>query len=222
MALNAMPGPLVIIARAGMLTGGRVLHHLIHRLPDPRSTILFVGFQAEGTRGRQLLDGATTLQVFHRAVPVRARVQKIDGLSAHADAGELMRWMGTAEGNAAARFRRPRRARPRGGAGRRAHAARARLAGQRPPAPGDERVHLIGLRWRVMTSAAHLLRQSALEQVLQLSPAERIALALRLGDADLNLLCRYRGLDLDEAQRLLERQRQVGRRFSRCMLKAIS
>ena len=73
-----------------------------------------------------------------------------------------------------------------------------------------------------MTSVAHLLRQSALEQVLQLSPAERIALALRLGDADLNLLCRYRGLDLDEAQRLLERQRQVGRRFSRCMLKAIS
>ena len=69
---------------------------------------------------------------------------------------------------------------------------------------------------------AHLLRQSALEQALQLPPAERIALALRLGDADLNLLCRYRGLDLDEAQRLLERQRQVGRRFSRCMLKAIS
>ncbi|HEX9668845.1 MAG TPA: MBL fold metallo-hydrolase RNA specificity domain-containing protein, partial [Thermoanaerobaculia bacterium] len=98
MALNAMPGPFIVVAGAGMLTGGRVLHHLIHRLPDPRSTLLFVGFQAEGTRGRQLLDGATTLRVFHRSVPVRARVQKIDGLSAHADAGELMRWMGTAEG----------------------------------------------------------------------------------------------------------------------------
>jgi metallo-beta-lactamase family protein len=98
MALNAMPGPLIVVAGAGMLTGGRVLHHLIHRLPDPRSTVLLVGFQAEGTRGRQLLDGATTLRVFHRDVPVRARVQKIDGLSAHADAGELMRWMGTAEG----------------------------------------------------------------------------------------------------------------------------
>lgn len=72
-----------------------------------------------------------------------------------------------------------------------------------------------------MTSVAHRLRQSGLEQVLQLSPAERIALALRLGDADLDFLCRYRGLDRDEAHRRVERQRQVGRRFSRCMLKAI-
>ncbi|HEX5761353.1 MAG TPA: MBL fold metallo-hydrolase [Thermoanaerobaculia bacterium] len=98
MALNTLPGPFIVVAGAGMLTGGRVLHHLIHRLPDPRSTILFVGFQAEGTRGRQLLDGATSLRVFNREVPVRARVERIDGLSAHADAGELLRWLRTAEG----------------------------------------------------------------------------------------------------------------------------
>ncbi len=97
-AINVMPGPLVVIAGSGMLTGGRVLHHLLRRLPDPTSTILFVGYQSEGTRGRELLDGAVTLRVFGRNVPVRARVVRVDGLSGHADAGELMRWLGTAEG----------------------------------------------------------------------------------------------------------------------------
>jgi metallo-beta-lactamase family protein len=97
-AINALPGPLVIIAGSGMLTGGRVLHHLLQRLPDPRSTLLFVGYQSEGTRGRQLLDGAVSVRVFGRDVPVRARIARIDGLSGHADANELMRWLGTAEG----------------------------------------------------------------------------------------------------------------------------
>jgi metallo-beta-lactamase family protein len=96
--LNAMSGPMVVIAGSGMLTGGRVLHHLRRRLPDPSNTVLFVGFQAEGTRGRELLDGAVTVRVFGEDVPARARIAKIDGLSAHADAGELMRWMGTAQG----------------------------------------------------------------------------------------------------------------------------
>jgi metallo-beta-lactamase family protein len=81
-----------------MLTGGRVLHHLRRRLPDPRNTILFVGFQSEGTRGRELLDGAVSVRVFGEDVPARARIARIDGLSAHADAAELMRWLGTAEG----------------------------------------------------------------------------------------------------------------------------
>ena len=97
-ALNAMAGPFVVIAGSGMMTGGRVLHHLRRRLPDPRTTLLFVGYQSEGTRGREILDGAVSVRVFGEEVPVRARVAKIDGLSAHADAAELMRWMGTAEG----------------------------------------------------------------------------------------------------------------------------
>jgi metallo-beta-lactamase family protein len=92
--LNDLQGPAIIISASGMATGGRVLHHLALRAPDPRTTIVLVGFQAAGTRGRTLADGARELRIFGREVAVRARVEGIDSLSAHADQGELLRWLG--------------------------------------------------------------------------------------------------------------------------------
>ena len=87
--------PCVIIASSGMATGGRVVHHLFAGLPDPRNTVLFVGYQAAGTRGRQLEDGAQYVKIFGQHVPVHARIEKIDGMSSHADAGEIVRWLRT-------------------------------------------------------------------------------------------------------------------------------
>jgi metallo-beta-lactamase family protein len=87
--------PAVIVASSGMATGGRVVHHLFAGLPDPRNTVLFVGFQAAGTRGRQLVDGAKHVKMFGQHVPVHARIEKIDGMSSHADAGEIIRWLRT-------------------------------------------------------------------------------------------------------------------------------
>ena len=91
--LNSRRGPMVIIAGNGMMTGGRILHHLRQRLEDERNTVLLVGYQAAGTRGRALLEGAGQLRMHGRMVPVRARVEVIDGLSAHADQSELLRWL---------------------------------------------------------------------------------------------------------------------------------
>jgi metallo-beta-lactamase family protein len=91
--LNAFRGPLVIVSASGMATGGRILHHLAHRLPDTRTTVLLVGFQAAGTRGRALQAGAASVRIHGRDVPVRARVESLDGLSAHADRAELLRWL---------------------------------------------------------------------------------------------------------------------------------
>ena len=84
---------MIVIAGSGMMTGGRVLHHLAHRLPDHRNTVLLTGFQAAGTRGRALLEGARTLRIHGRDVPVRAQVAAIDGLSAHADRHEILGWL---------------------------------------------------------------------------------------------------------------------------------
>jgi metallo-beta-lactamase family protein len=95
-AINAIAGPVLIISASGMATGGRVLHHLRRRLPDPRTTVLLVGYQAEGTRGRLLQDGAQSVRMFGEEVPVRAHVEVVHGLSAHADAEGLMRWLRTA------------------------------------------------------------------------------------------------------------------------------
>lgn len=92
-ALNDRRGPLIIIAGSGMATGGRILHHFARRLGEPTTSVLLVGFQAEGTRGRSLADGATQLRMHGRWIPVAARVRTIHGLSAHADRGEMLRWL---------------------------------------------------------------------------------------------------------------------------------
>jgi metallo-beta-lactamase family protein len=94
-ALVENDNPAVIIASSGMATGGRVVHHLFAGLPDPRNTVLVVGYQAAGTRGRQLTDGAQYVKMFGQHVPVHARIERIDGMSAHADAGEIVRWLRT-------------------------------------------------------------------------------------------------------------------------------
>ena len=93
-AINDVRGPVIIISSSGMATGGRILHHLAQRLPDPRSTVLLVGFQAAGTRGRALEDGAKELKMLGQTIPVRATVERIDALSAHADGEETLRWLG--------------------------------------------------------------------------------------------------------------------------------
>jgi metallo-beta-lactamase family protein len=77
-----------------MATGGRVLHHLKDALPHPRNTVLLVGFQAEGTRGRQLLDGARSVKIHGQDIAVNAQVDRIESMSAHADSTEILRWLG--------------------------------------------------------------------------------------------------------------------------------
>ena len=86
--------PAIVISSSGMATGGRVLHHLKAALPDPRNTVLFVGFQAEGTRGRLMVDGAHEVKIHGQIIPVQAHVEKIDSMSAHADSQEVLRWLG--------------------------------------------------------------------------------------------------------------------------------
>jgi metallo-beta-lactamase family protein len=95
-AINRVEGPCIILSASGMATGGRVLHHLAHRLPDPRTTVLLVGFQAAGTRGWNLQRGASTLRIHGEDVPVRARVETVSGFSAHAGRADLARWAATA------------------------------------------------------------------------------------------------------------------------------
>jgi metallo-beta-lactamase family protein len=93
-ALNTLQGPAIIISASGMATGGRVLHHLAQWLPDPASSVIFAGYQAEGTRGRRLQDGEKEVKIHGEMVPVRAHIESISSLSAHADSGEIMRWLG--------------------------------------------------------------------------------------------------------------------------------
>jgi len=95
--LNTMEGPRVIVASSGMMTGGRILHHLVRRLPHHENVILLAGYQAVGTRGRALQEGAKSLRIHGQDVPVKAQHETIEGLSAHADYAELLRWLGTSE-----------------------------------------------------------------------------------------------------------------------------
>jgi metallo-beta-lactamase family protein len=92
-AINEHRFPSIIISANGMATGGRILHHLIQRLPDSRNTLVFVGFQAAGTRGRLLADGAKEIRIFGQDYPVRASVFVIDSFSAHGDYGEILHWL---------------------------------------------------------------------------------------------------------------------------------
>ncbi len=95
--LNSLSGPGIIISASGMATGGRILHHLKLRLPDPANTVLFVGYQAEGTKGRRLVEGEPEIKIHGRWIPVNAAVRQISGLSAHADADELVLWLSRRE-----------------------------------------------------------------------------------------------------------------------------
>lgn len=91
--LNGIRHAAVIISASGMATGGRILHHLKHRLPDSKNVILFVGYQSEGTRGRRLLDGESKIKMHGQFVDVRAQIMKVSGFSAHADWTEMLKWM---------------------------------------------------------------------------------------------------------------------------------
>lgn len=91
--LNNPASPSIIISSSGMATGGRVVHHLQHMLPDPRHTIVFTGYQAGGTRGADLCAGASQIKMYGQYVPVRAKVLLDDGFSAHADQSELLSWI---------------------------------------------------------------------------------------------------------------------------------
>lgn len=92
--INNVKTPCLIISASGMASGGRVLHHLAQRLPDARNAVVLAGFQAEGTNGRALLEGAKTLHIFGEAVPVMAEIVELGQFSAHAGKSELLRWAG--------------------------------------------------------------------------------------------------------------------------------
>lgn len=96
MAINKQRYPSIIISASGMATGGRVLHHLANRLPDHRNTVILVGFQTEGTRGRLLLEGAHSIKMLGRYVPVRAEIVNVPAFSVHADQTETLNWLRTA------------------------------------------------------------------------------------------------------------------------------
>jgi len=98
MELDANRFPSIIVSASGMATGGRVLHHLAHRLPDSRNCVILVGFQAEQTRGRLLAEGARQLKLLGRYVPVQAEVVDLPSFSVHADRNELLAWLRTADG----------------------------------------------------------------------------------------------------------------------------
>ncbi|QJR14175.1 MBL fold metallo-hydrolase RNA specificity domain-containing protein [Usitatibacter palustris] len=92
-ALNARRDPMIIVAASGMVTGGRVVHHVKAFAPDPRNTLLFCGYQAGGTRGATIVAGSPTVRIHGEDIPVRAEVVSLDGFSAHADADGLIAWM---------------------------------------------------------------------------------------------------------------------------------
>jgi metallo-beta-lactamase family protein len=103
-ALNDLRGPGVIISSSGMLSGGRILHHCRVRLPKPENTLLITGYQAAGTLGRALLDGAASVRIHKGELPVLAEIRDLKGLSGHADGGEMLRWLSGVKGKPKAIF----------------------------------------------------------------------------------------------------------------------
>ncbi|MDR3749543.1 MAG: MBL fold metallo-hydrolase [Acidobacteriota bacterium] len=93
--INDSMYPAIIVSSSGMVTGGRILHHLMQRLPDPRNLVLFIGFQAPGTRGFTIKSGAHEVKMFGQVVPIRAQVVALEQFSDHADTGELLEWLHT-------------------------------------------------------------------------------------------------------------------------------
>jgi len=93
--INDVRYPSIIVSSSGMVAGGRILHHLLLRLPDPRNQVIFVGFQAPGTRGATIKSGAKTVRIYSNEVPVRAQVAALEQFSDHADPGELLVWLET-------------------------------------------------------------------------------------------------------------------------------
>lgn len=91
-ALNKIEEPMIIISASGMLSGGRILHHLLHRLSSPKTTVMFVGYQPPGGKGHHLVKGGKSLRIFHQSIPVNAKIETVGGLSAHGDRDELQRW----------------------------------------------------------------------------------------------------------------------------------
>ncbi|HYE59831.1 MAG TPA: MBL fold metallo-hydrolase [Candidatus Kapabacteria bacterium] len=96
-AINGVPSPKMIIAGSGMMNGGRILHHAFRYLPDPASSLIIVGYQAEGTLGRRLYEGASQVTIFGERVDVRCKIKAIGALSAHADQKKLLSWVGSAK-----------------------------------------------------------------------------------------------------------------------------
>jgi metallo-beta-lactamase family protein len=92
-AINERQSEAIIISSSGMVTGGRILHHMVQRLPHPESTILFIGYQVSGTRGRTILEGQPSVKIHGRQIPIKARVEKISGFSGHADYNEILAWL---------------------------------------------------------------------------------------------------------------------------------
>ncbi len=92
-AINNVKKDAIIISASGMVTGGRILHHLANRLPDPKNTVFFIGYQAEGTRGRAIVEGKSEVKIHGRMIPIEAHVEQISSLSAHADYNETLAWL---------------------------------------------------------------------------------------------------------------------------------
>ena len=93
--INESQFPCIVISSSGMVTGGRIQHHLIQRLPDPRNTVMFIGFQAPGTRGFTIKSGAPEVKIFGQMIPIRAQVAALEQFSDHADTPELLEWLHT-------------------------------------------------------------------------------------------------------------------------------
>jgi metallo-beta-lactamase family protein len=92
-AINKEETRAIVISASGMATGGRILHHLKYRLPNPNDTILFIGYQAEGTRGRTIVEGKPEVKIHGQHIPIRAKIENISGFSAHADYNEILAWL---------------------------------------------------------------------------------------------------------------------------------